>query len=66
MSRLLQVIRTPRYDNDLMAIGEYIEQHNADAAYEMVRLLERQVDSLADPNSLAMKRLSALWNWWRI
>ena len=50
MSRLLQVIRTPRYDNDLMAIGEYIEQHNADAAYEMVRLLERQVDSLADPN----------------
>ena len=50
MSRPLQVIRTPRYGNDLVAIGEYIEQHNADAARDMVRLLESQVDSLADPN----------------
>ena len=50
MSRSLQVVRTPRYENDLMAIGEYIEKHNADAAYTMVRLLESQVDSLADPN----------------
>jgi plasmid stabilization system protein ParE len=50
MSRLLLVARTPRYDNDLMAIGEYIEKHNADAAYTMVRLLESQVDKLANPN----------------
>ena len=50
MSHGLQVARTPRYDNDLMAIGEYIEKRNSDAAYAMVRLLESQVDSLADPN----------------
>lgn len=50
MRRTLKVVRTPRYDNDLIAIGEYIEQRNADAAYAMVRLLEDQVDNLADPN----------------
>ena len=50
MSRSLQVVRTPRYESDLMGIGEYIEKHNADAAYTMVRLPESQVDSLADPN----------------
>lgn len=50
MSRSLQVIRTPRYEADLMAIGEYIQQHNPNAAYDMLMLLETQVDRLADPN----------------
>lgn len=46
----LAVIRTPRYAADLVAVGEYIRQNNPDAAYDMVRLLERQVDQLTDPN----------------
>lgn len=50
MSCSLQVVRTLRYESDLVAIGEYIEKHNADAAYTIVRLLESQVDSLVDPN----------------
>ncbi len=50
MTALLAVIRTPRYADDLMAVGEFIEQNNPDAAYDMVRLLERQVDQLANPN----------------
>lgn len=50
MTGRLQVIRTPRYEADLIAIGDYIAQHNADAAYDMLVLLESQVDQLADPN----------------
>lgn len=50
MSRFLHVVRTPRYDSDLIAAGQYIEQRNPAAAYDMVRLLEQQVDSLSDPN----------------
>jgi toxin ParE1/3/4 len=46
----LAVIWTPRYEADLIAVGEFIEQNNLDAAYDMVRLVERQVDQLADPN----------------
>ena len=50
MSRLLKVVRTPRYDNDLVAVGEYIEQDNPNAALALLLHIEEQVDSLADPN----------------
>ncbi|MDP3423192.1 MAG: type II toxin-antitoxin system RelE/ParE family toxin [Burkholderiaceae bacterium] len=50
MTGSLQVVRTPRYEADLVAIGEYIARHNTDAAYDMLVLLESQVDQLADPN----------------
>lgn len=50
MSRVLTVIRTPRYDNDLVAVGEYIEQDNPDAALALLLHIENQVDNLADPN----------------
>ena len=32
MSRLLEVVRTPRYDTALVSVGEFIEQDNPDAA----------------------------------
>jgi plasmid stabilization system protein ParE len=50
MSRALCVIRTPRYESDLVAIGEFIEQNNPEAACELVRLIESQIDHLSDPN----------------
>ena len=50
MSRLLQVVRTPRYDTALVAVGEFIEQDNPDAALALLLHIEDQVDSLADPN----------------
>lgn len=50
MSRLLKVVRTPRYDNDLVAVGEYIEQDNPNAALAMLLHIEEQIDSLAGPN----------------
>jgi toxin ParE1/3/4 len=50
MMRVLRVLRTPRYERDLYSIGEYISQHNANAALTLLRLLESQVDRLADPN----------------
>ena len=50
MSRVLTVIRTPRYDNDLVAVGEFIEQDNPDAALALLLHIEDQVDSLSDPN----------------
>ncbi len=50
MTRVLTVVRTPRYDNDLVAVGEYIEQDNPDAALALLLYIEDQVDSLSDPN----------------
>jgi plasmid stabilization system protein ParE len=50
MNRVLTVIRTPRYDHDLVAVGEYIEQDNPDAALTLLLHIEDQVDSLTDPN----------------
>ena len=50
MSRVLTVVRTPRYDNDLVAVGEFIEQDNPDAALNLLLHIEDQVDSLSDPN----------------
>jgi toxin ParE1/3/4 len=50
MRPALAIIRTPRYAADLIAVGEFIEQNNPDAAYDMVMLVERQVSQLADSN----------------
>jgi toxin ParE1/3/4 len=50
MNRVLTVIRTPRYDHDLVAVGEYIEQDNPDAALTLLLHIEDQVDSLTNPN----------------
>jgi plasmid stabilization system protein ParE len=50
MSRLLEVVRTPRYDTALVSVGEFIEQDNPDAALALLLHIEDQVDSLADPN----------------
>ena len=46
MSRLLKVVRTPRYDKDLVSVGEFIEQDNPDAALTLLLHIEDQVDSL--------------------
>ena len=44
------VVRTPRYEQDIQDVHDYIEQDNADAAMRMLLHIEDQVDHLADPN----------------
>lgn len=55
MSPWLTVVRTQRYDDDLVAVGDFIEQHNPDAALARLLHIEDQVDSPADPNFPRLK-----------
>lgn len=50
MKALLEVLRTPRYEQNIQDVHDYIEQDNADAAMRTLLHIEDQVDSLADPN----------------
>jgi toxin ParE1/3/4 len=50
MKAWLEVLRTPRYEQDIQDVHDYIEQDNANAAMRMLLHIEDQVDSLADPN----------------
>ena len=50
MSPWLTIVRTQRYGDDLVAVGEFIEQDNPDAALALLLHIEDQVDGLADPN----------------
>jgi toxin ParE1/3/4 len=50
MRAWLEVLRTPRYEQDIQDVHDYIEQDNANAAMRMLLHIEDQVDSLADPN----------------
>ena len=49
MSPWLTIVRTQRYGDDLVAVGEFIEQNNPDAALALLLHIEDQVDGLADP-----------------
>ena len=50
MSPWLTIVRTQRYGDDLVAMGEFIEQDNPHAALALLLHIEDQVDGLADPN----------------
>lgn len=50
MTGWLEVVRTPRYDQDLEAIGEFIARDNPDAALVLLTRIEDQVRQLGDPN----------------
>ncbi len=50
MTVRLEVIRTDRYRSDLLAVHDYIEHDNPDAALGMLLHIDDQVDRLADPN----------------
>lgn len=50
MRAWFDVLRTPRYEQDIQGVHDYIAQDNPDAAMRMLLHIEDQVDSLADPN----------------
>jgi toxin ParE1/3/4 len=50
MSAEFTVFRSPRYEGDLQALHDYVEQDNPDAALDLILHIDDQVSQLADPN----------------